>query len=116
MIDERKYKTIEKRVGKFRIPVQFIRDITNKNILSNLFKNVIVIREEMQFWHNNIEYEAFSEMFDEIEDGLETPYYDVCLRDDDIVFFKKSKEQMVRILPSIIDNRKNSIEERLENI
>lgn len=60
------------RVGKFRIPKRFIHDREAKII----FSKCVPVRAEYMFYGDYIEYVAYSDLFEEIEEGCEPPVYE----------------------------------------
>ena len=67
-------KSILKRHGKFRITTQLLRE--NPEAVQKVFAKCIPVRAELML-QGYVEYNAFSQYFDEIGDECEAPLYAV---------------------------------------
>ena len=80
---------LDNRIGKFTISYLYLQ--TNKNDILTLMGNMIIVRAESLFHENVIEYIAYSELFDEIEQGLEIPSYIIYSSNDGSVRAERVK-------------------------
>ena len=72
------------RLGKFEIPRDVMLDTTE--IAIAITNGMLIIRAEMMFNTDSVEYTAISPMFDEIENGTIPPSYEIIVekKDDEI--------------------------------
>lgn len=78
---------MQRRIGKFSISRRLIEDAPDTCLL--VMAKVIVIRAEMLFESNSVEYVALSQLFDEVPQDCESPTYRVMVNLDDIVTFER---------------------------
>jgi len=62
-------------MGRFRIPETLIKQFPI--IAADILADKIVIKAEMSFATQALEFEAFDPNFDSVEPGVELPYYDL---------------------------------------
>jgi hypothetical protein len=67
------------RVGIFTIPGRTIKDYPKLAI--ELLSGCIVVRAEGMFHKDAIQYIAYHERFDVVEDGGEVPEYEITIKD-----------------------------------
>ena len=73
----------KKRRGKFLIPVEFFESFPNE--MRMISSEIIVVRCEYLFAENSFIYHAYSEHFDEVEDGEVIPQYGFRFSENGIV-------------------------------
>jgi hypothetical protein len=66
--------TSPRKLGKFRIPYDTPR---NWEKLLPLMAKMVIVRAEALFATDQIEYTAFSHMFEELSDGEMPPFYEI---------------------------------------
>lgn len=64
-----------KKRGKFSIDMKALY-YHGPKMLGKVFKDIVVLRAEHMIVHDRIDYVAIGEVFDEIEDSMETPKYE----------------------------------------
>jgi hypothetical protein len=65
----------ERRLGKFRIVTDFLREEWPK--LLPLFARVVIVRAETEFVSDSIIYTGLSDDFEIVDEGMETPWYTI---------------------------------------
>lgn len=70
-----KQHEIMKRKGFFKLDKQIIEK--EPEIVMQLLGKMIIVRAEMMYITNTIEYGAYSELFEEVEEGKFIPTYDI---------------------------------------
>ncbi len=80
------------KLGRFKVSEEFIR--RDWRSLLQLFANFVIVDAKWNFATRSVEYLAFSELFEEIEDGVEAPDYaiEVTKHHGDRLTFKASKD------------------------
>lgn len=79
------FKTLENRLGRFAIDastLQEVRHSTNDVLVTSFMKimsNFLIVKAEMQFASDTVEYIAYSMLFDKISDNKVAPYYRVWI-------------------------------------
>ena len=74
-------RTNKKRIGQFFIPRQAI--FNNQDDVLAIMQHVIVVRAEMHLNRDGVEYVGYSDLFDEIEEGLVAPHYTFTIHRED---------------------------------
>lgn len=64
---------IKKRTGSFQISHELL--LKHPDIAMKIFAKCIIVRAESLFINNSIEYNAYSPLFDEVDDGVISPEY-----------------------------------------
>lgn len=68
-----------RKYGKFSIHKELIDKAINNEVhrgdLQSILANFLILRAEMDFCSNSIEYIAFSDLFEEVEEGCISPSY-----------------------------------------
>lgn len=64
-----------RRIGKFNIEIDVINDAPE--VVQQVMGDVIVIRAEALLQTNMVEYHALCDSFEEVEDGVVVPEYDL---------------------------------------
>lgn len=71
------------RKGRFHINRDFINSCFNNEIkgkqLQEFLSNFIIVRAETLFAMDAVEYDAYSELFDEVPQNIATPIYKVVI-------------------------------------
>jgi len=67
--------TQERRLGKFVIHRSLIVDDTRGVMLREIMGRMLVIRAELMMDSDNVEYVAFSDLFDPLGEGEKVPWY-----------------------------------------
>ena len=70
---------MNKRIGRFAMSRQLVEQ--DSEIARAVMGRCIVVRCEMMYWHDTLEYMALSPDFDEVPQGTVTPEYDVIISD-----------------------------------
>ena len=76
----------KKRKGKFLISKDLLESLDSEK-LNLLFKDILIVRAEMIFHLDQVEYYAYSEHFDEVDLGFVVPEYQAVItrHDDDSI-------------------------------
>lgn len=75
---------ISNRKGRISLSFDVIRNILTDSIpIQSIFKNFIIVSAEARYMDNYIDYEAYSELFDEIAEGQVTPTYELVIGVDE---------------------------------
>jgi hypothetical protein len=77
------------RIGKFKIENEFIRE--NEDAVLSVMGKVIVVRAELMWASDKIEYVAKSKEFDEVLGGNQIPEYNILFENG--MFSKFIKEE-----------------------
>lgn len=72
----------ENRLGQFSIARAYILSPECFGFIQYLFGQVIVIRAEMMFASDSVQYIGYSPEFDILPDGVEIPIYDLSLEQE----------------------------------
>ena len=74
---------MKRRIGKFYVTRDLI--VRDQEEIAEMFSQLrfIPVRVEMLFHINSLEYIGFSYLFKEIEEGLDTPEYNIITTQDD---------------------------------
>ena len=64
---------IKPKIGRFSISIDVIQD--NSDMVKEVFKGLIVVRAEMLYHSQAIEYTALGDCFDTVPEGEIPPYY-----------------------------------------
>ena len=81
---------MRKRIGRFSISREFVDK--NPEVVLAIMGRVIVVRCEMMYQHDELEYIALSPYFDELPPGMITPKYEVVIsKDGACIGFKRSE-------------------------
>lgn len=75
---------MKNRLGKFYIDKDLIEN--NFEEVQKIMSKVVVVRAEMLYQSNSIEYMAISKDFDEVSEGKEIPTYKVKVSQDIVIF------------------------------
>jgi hypothetical protein len=78
-----------KRKGKFSLPLELIN--TSPRTVLKILKDVIIVRAEVMYVSNSIEYYGISDQFDEISDRCVVPTYKAII-DEGIVYWEQVNE------------------------
>jgi hypothetical protein len=70
-----------KRKGRFRVTDTLIKDETSNENIKNIMAQMIIVRCEYMFEYASLEYTAISDLFEEVEEGLDTPLYNLIIND-----------------------------------
>lgn len=73
---------LEDRVGKFRLSSDRLKRMS-RNELRDFFAHFVIVRAEHLFYCNAIEYTAYSELFDLVDEGESLPDYLITLKVSD---------------------------------
>lgn len=71
------FKELKKRRGMFTI-ARFVIEQESEAVIE-AFKGLLVVEATMHYMSDAIEYHAFSEKFDAIDDGEVTPEYNIAV-------------------------------------
>lgn len=88
-----------RRLGRFHVSRCLLENWADGAILA-LFSNFVVVRAEVRYEFDSIEYLAFSELFEEVEQGIVPPLYEIqCHREfvaglSPVFSFTASKSQI----------------------
>ena len=71
----------KRQIGKFSIDRDILDKILNGEILhfEDILKHFIIVKAEMDFASNSVEYYAYSNLFEELNIGHIVPYYTLYL-------------------------------------
>ena len=69
----------DRRIGRFALSAELVK--RDPETARRIMGRCIVVRCEMMFEYNTLEYVALSPDFDEIERGMMSPVYDVIISD-----------------------------------
>ena len=69
-----------RQLGKFRI---YRGELQTQSLskLRQVMSNFIIVRAEVLFDSNTIQYSALSDLFDPVPEGEESPWYDLIIND-----------------------------------
>lgn len=72
---------MKRRIGKFVIDRGLFDQAFNNEIctkdLQEILSNFLVVRAEMIFYRDSVEYHAYSTLFDVIPEGVDVPVYEL---------------------------------------
>ena len=71
----------ERRGGFFTIDKELIFD--QPDLVMSLLSNFLIVRAEMNFMSERVEYQAYSPLFKPTVQGGEYPHYDIIIDDMD---------------------------------
>lgn len=66
-----------RQIGRFRIHADIVRERWQR--LRPMMADFVIVRAEMDFVSDHIEYTAFSEWFEPVPLGIQAPLYDIVL-------------------------------------
>lgn len=69
----------EHRLGRFRFNGEVLRGRWSEIISGQIFGRFVVIEARTRIEYDCIEYLAFSDLFDPLEEGMMAPLYDVLI-------------------------------------
>ncbi len=70
---------MEKRYGKFKACARLVTDYPETII--HYFKDVLILRVELNYCRDEFQYEGYSKYFDILEDGEAIPEYQASLNE-----------------------------------
>lgn len=73
------FESIRKRRGRVRISKTMLVS-ASLDLLRSIFGHLVIVRAELSFMSEIIEYDAYSEWFDEVEDYEIGPLYSIAIR------------------------------------
>lgn len=77
-----------RKYGKFSIHKELIDKAINNEVhmgdLQSILANFLILRAEMDFCSNSIEYIAFSDLFEEVEEWCISPSYRLLIEQEQI--------------------------------
>lgn len=84
-----------RRIGRFALSAELVK--RDQETARKIMGRCIVVRCEMMFEHDTLEYVALSPDFKEIEQGMITPVYDVIISNGgETIEFKVSNVEYSR--------------------
>ncbi len=91
---------MKRRAGRIYISNKLIEKIPVK-ILSEITKDLFVVRSEQSYIRDAIEYIALSDKFEEVETMCELPEYEMLVMDNDGVYSVEYKRHLPGVMKSI---------------
>ena len=73
-----------KRLGKFLLSAKYIKLYPHKALKLMTAMGVVVVRAEMMFHNDSIEYTAICDKFDEVPANRQVPHYDLGITENDV--------------------------------
>jgi hypothetical protein len=67
---------VERKLGKFSVPMGWLEGMTNK-VFQAVFQHFRILRAEFDYVHHAMMYVAASEYFDEVAEGTEPGSYSI---------------------------------------
>ena len=71
-----------RQLGKFLLSAKYIKEHPGKALTLMTAIGAVVVRAEMLFHNESIEYTAISDRFGEVPEGQQTPHYDIGVTED----------------------------------
>lgn len=78
---------IRKRIGHFLLSKCLIEN--DYKAVQKVMAECVVIRCEMLYHKDSFDYIALSELFDEVDEGCEVPFYEIVVDKDLNISFQK---------------------------
>ena len=73
-----------KNIGKFLLSAKYIKLYPHKALKLMTALGVVVVRAEMMFHNDSIEYTAICDKFEEVEPNTKVPHYDLGITENDV--------------------------------
>jgi hypothetical protein len=78
MIDPESSPFIDRKLGNFSVPLEWLESIMNRDA-EEIFKNFRIIRAEIDYASNAVLYVAASELFDRVPENTMAPSYRIMV-------------------------------------
>ena len=79
---------LREKAGKFRISVSLLESLPI-NIINRIFEDMVIMRAEMDYYSNSIEYVAYCIKFDTLEETQIVPKYEAVIDKRDFLGWVK---------------------------